>query len=288
MRTKAAGPDGNGRGKESRRKNPYFSRAVAKALETLEVLQTGSGPMALNEVAQRIQLSKTSTFRLLRTLESSGCLTASEWGKYAPAPGVHSAVSTQTVARLLRAALPPLRHLGRQLRETSSLAALFDNRIEVIAVVESPQPVRMSNIVGHILPPNASSLGKVITAFQTEERREKLLRSHGIYRFTEHTITFRTDLDQEFARVREQRFATGLEESVSDGHCFAVPIRGSAGEVAAAISVSSPKSRVPNGERRETILTALRATADLIEADLRGYRSVDGRRASYDENTVTR
>jgi len=224
---------------KSRDKRQYFSRAVAKALETLEVLQAGNGPMALNEVAQRLQLSKTSTFRLLRTLESSGCLTASEWGKYSLAPGVHSVVSTQTVARLLRAGIPLMQPLTRQLRETTSLAALFDNRIEVIAAVESPQPIRMSNIVGHIVPPNASSLGKAITAFQSEERREKLLRSYGVYRFTDHTITDRTELDREFARAREQKFATDLEESVSDGHCFGVPIFGPAGDVGADISVAT-------------------------------------------------
>jgi DNA-binding IclR family transcriptional regulator len=263
-RTKASPPE-NTRGKDQ-----YFSRAVAKALETLEVLQSGSGPMALNEVAQRIQLSKTSALRLLRTLEASGCLMASEWGKYALAPGVHSVVSTQTVARLLRAGIPRLQHLSRQLRETTSLAALFDNRIEVIAVVESPQPIRMSNIVGHILPPHASSLGKAIAAFQTEERREKLLRSYGIYRFTEQTIMDRTELDQEFARIRERRFATDLEESVSDGHCFGVPIFGSAGDVGAAISVSLPKMRTLDADHHKALLGALRATADQVAEDLRG------------------
>ena len=183
---------------------------------------------------------------------------------------MNSLVSTQTVARLLRAGIPLMQQLSRQLRETTSLAALFDNRIEVIAVVESPQPIRMSNIVGHILPPNASSLGKVITAFQNEERREKLLRSYGIYRFTDHTITDRTDLDREYARVREQKFATDLEESVSDGHCFGVPIFGSTGDVGAAISVSLPKARVGDGDHRKSILAALRATAGEIAVELRG------------------
>jgi DNA-binding IclR family transcriptional regulator len=264
-RAKVAPPPESSRGKDQ-----YFSRAVAKALEALDVLQSGCGPMALNEVAQRIRLSKTSTLRLLRTLEASGCLMASEWGKYALAPGIHSVVSTQAVARLVRAGIPRLQHLGRQLRETTSLAALFDNRMEVIAVVESPQPIRMSNIVGHILPPNASSLGKAIAAFQSEERREKLLRSYGIYRFTDQTITDRTELDLEFLRVREQRFATDLEESVSDGQCFGVPIFGSAGEVGAAISVSLPKQRVLDADHRKVILGALRATAGQIAEDLRG------------------
>jgi DNA-binding IclR family transcriptional regulator len=264
-RTKAAAPP-----VKSRDKDQYFSRAVAKALEALEVLQAADGPMALHEVAQRLQLSKTSTFRLLRTLETSGCLRAGEWGKYSLAPGVNSLVSTLTVARLLRAGIPLMQQLSRQLRETTSLAALFDNRIEVIAVVESPQPLRMSNIVGHILPPNASSLGKVITAFQHEERREKLLRSYGVYRFTDHTITDRADLEREYARVREQKFATDLEESVSDGHCFGVPIFGSTGDVGAAISLSLPKARVGDDDRRKSILAALGATAGQIALELHG------------------
>lgn len=260
-RSKAVEPAAKRRGPDQ-----YFSRAVAKALETLEVLQTENGPIALNEVAQRIELSKTSTFRLLRTLEVGGCVIAGEFGKYALAPGIHSVVSTQTVARLLRAALPPMQQLARQLRETVSVAALFDNRMEVIAVVESPQIIRMSNIVGHILPPNASSLGKVITAFQADERREKLLHSYGIYRFTEHTITDRAELEQEFERVRERRYSTDLEESVADGHCFGVPIFGQNGSVGAAISVSLPKSRALD---TDPILTALRATAEQIAANLR-------------------
>jgi DNA-binding IclR family transcriptional regulator len=148
--------------------------------------------------------------------------------------------------------------------------ALFNNRIEVIAVVESPQPIRMSNIAGHILPPNASSLGKAIAAFQSEERRERLLRSYGLYRFTEHTITDRTELDQEFARAREQRFKTDLEESVSDGYCFGVPIFGSAENLGAAISVPLPKMRVPDADHRTALLVALRVTADQIADDLRG------------------
>jgi hypothetical protein len=49
----------------------YLSRAVAKSVEILELLQE---PMALNEVARQIKLSKTPAFRLLCTLESGGYL----------------------------------------------------------------------------------------------------------------------------------------------------------------------------------------------------------------------
>jgi IclR family acetate operon transcriptional repressor len=247
----------------------YFSRAVSKALETLELLQLRQESMTLDEIARHVQLSKTSVFRLLRTLEAAGYVTTSGWGKYGLAPGVQGTVSTQWLARLLRTAIPRLHDLTRDLHETASLAALFDNRIEVIAVVESPQTVRMSNVVGHILPPNASSMGKAITAFQAEERREKLLRSHGIYRFTDHTMVDRSELHREWERVQLQKFAVDREESVYDGVCFAAPIFGESGEVNAAISVSLPKARLRNGEHEAAIIEALTTTASQIAADLR-------------------
>src|SRR3984885_8123122 len=178
--------------------NQYLSRAVSKSLKVLELLQSARSPMSLQEIARRIQLSKTSTFRLLRTLEAAGCLIPAGSGEYQLAPGIHSVVPTLWLARLLRVAAVRMQELNASLRETVSLAALFDNRIEVVAVIESPQIIRMSNVVGHIVPPNASSLGKVITAFQSQEPRERLLRSHGFWRFTERSITDPLQLQQEF------------------------------------------------------------------------------------------
>lgn len=258
----------------------YFSRAVGKALETLEFLQLRQESMTLDEIARQVQLSKTSVFRLLRTLEAAGYVATSGWGKYLLAPGVQGIVSTQWLARLLRTATPRLQDLTRDLHETASLSALFDNRIEVIAVIESPQTVRMSNVVGHILPPNASSMGKAITAFQTEERREKLLRSHGIYRFTDHTVTDRCELYHEWERVQLQKFAVDREESVYDGVCFASPIFGESGEVNAAISVSLPKARLRDAEHEAAIIGALTAAAAQIAADLQSAAGRGERGAS--------
>jgi len=243
----------------------YLSRAVAKSVEILELLQE---PMGLNEVARRIKLSKTSAFRLLCTLESSGYLVQSGEGRYNLVPEIHRVASSRFLIRLLQTATPLMCDLGRALRETVSLAALFENRVEVIAMEESPEPLRMSNVIGHILPPNASSLGKVVTAFQSEERREKLIRSYGLYRFTPLTITDRAELQREFERTRERGYAVDLEESVSDGYCFGVPIFGRNGEVPAGLSVSLPKFRMRNAAQEEQFIRALKATAAQISSAL--------------------
>jgi len=246
----------------------YLSRAVSKSLEILELLQARQAPLQLNEVARHVKLSKTSAFRLLCTLQASGYLTQQEAGSYDLVPEVRRIVSSRFLIRLLKIATPLMTELGRQLHETINLAALFENRVEVIAVEESQEVIRMTNVIGHILPPNASSLGKVITAFLPQERRERLIRSYGLYRFTEHTITERNQLQREFDKARELGFAADREESVADGYCFAVPIRAPNGDVPAGISVSLPKLRIRNAEQEELFAKALKATAAKISEAL--------------------
>lgn len=254
--------------KKAREGDQYLSRAVGKALEALELLQPLGSPMALQEIAKRIQLSKTSAFRLLRTLESAGYLNSNAWGQYSLVPEIRSVMPTQFLVKLLRNATPHVRELNRDLRESVSVAALFENHSEVILVLESPEVIRMSNVVGHILPPHASALGKAITAFQQEPRREKLLRSYGLYRFTPKTITDESELAREFENVRTHIFAADREESVLNGCCFAVPILNQSGTVTAAISTSIPKVRLHGEAHEQAIIEALRATAANISADL--------------------
>jgi IclR family acetate operon transcriptional repressor len=255
---------------EPRGRDKYFSRAVSKALEVLEFLQTDSNALSMNEIAQRLQLSKTSAFRLLRTLETTGYVALDGRGQYKLAPGIHAVTPTQWLGRLLRIAMPHLQALNLELTETISMAALFENRVEVVAVVESPHDIRMSNVVGHILPPNASSLGKVITAFQPPVQRERLLRSFKIYRFTDQTITDQKDLSREYENIRQQKFAVDREECAPGGICFSVPIFGSGGQVSAAISLSMPKTRLNDSDQEKAIIKALRTTADQLAIDFQG------------------
>jgi DNA-binding IclR family transcriptional regulator len=249
-------------------KDPYLSRAAAKALEILTFLRDQEVPVGLNTIARQIGLTKASAFRLLQTLEVSGYLTMPATGLYQFVPEIGSVVPARLATQILTNATPHMRDVSRELRETVSLAVLFENRSEVVAVVESNEIIRMSNVVGHILPPNASSLGKVITAFQSHERREKLLRSFGVYRFTEHTITDPAILDREYQEIRNRGFARDREETVYGGNCFGVPIFSPSGNVLAAMSVSMPTMRLRDIQHENAVVTRLLCAAKEITATL--------------------
>ena len=139
-------------------------------------------PLSLNELTLRIELAKSSVFRMLHTLEVSGYIERDPSGRYTVAADLRAWAPASCGPRWSTPRCPPLRDLSREFRETVSLAMRFENRIEVVATIESPQLIRMGNTVGRIVPPHASSLGKAITAFQPEDVRERLIRSYGIHR----------------------------------------------------------------------------------------------------------
>jgi DNA-binding IclR family transcriptional regulator len=183
---------------------------------------------------------------------------------------------------LLQCAAEPLRKLGQATGETASLCALFENHIEVVLVVESPQLIRMANTRGRILPPHASSMGKAVTAFQAAEVRERLLRSYGTARITDSTICELTAIDQELARIRQNGYAEDWGESTPGAVCFGAPILDAAGAALAAVSVSMPRMRFEGESQQQVLIAAVRATAAEISKALgtgrRGARQ-SGRRS---------
>ncbi len=243
------------------RDDKYYSKVIGRALEILAVLRKSEQPLGLADIVGHVGLAKSSVFRLLHTLEVSGYVDRTADGAYALSADLRVWGDGKRVNDLVDAALPAMRALSREFGETITLAMHFDNRIEVVATLDSPQLIRMANTVGRILPPHASSLGKAITAFQPDEVVERLRRSYGNHRFTEHTITDEVALKQEYEKVRRQGFSTDAEESVLEGCCFGAPITAPDGVVIAALSLSLPKMRLRDKAHQKQIIAAVREAA---------------------------
>jgi DNA-binding IclR family transcriptional regulator len=251
----------------------YFLRAVAKAFEALEAIRGSREPLPLHVLASRIGLSKASAIRILHTLESLGYVRKTDDGymsfdRQAPA---------RVVEALLHCATEPLRKVTQTTGETASLCAVFENHIEVMQVVESPQLIRMANTTGRILPPHASSMGKAVTAFQPDEVRERLLRSYGTARITDSTICDLRALDEELARIRRNGYSEDWGESTPDAVCFGAPILDGTDRALGAVSVSMPKIRFEGEAHQRTLIEAVRRAAAEISRRLGEDRPRGGR-----------
>ena len=251
----------------------YFSRALEKGLQALHLLKEAQDGLTLTEAASKLGLTKASAFRIVRTLETLGHAVKGEDGKYTLAGGGRHQLPSRSIQAMLQHGAAPLRDLAREWRETASMAALFENHMEAVLVVESPQLIRMGNTVGRILPPHASALGKVITAFQQHEDCERLLRSYGTPSFTSNTITDELALHKEFDQIRTARYAEDREESTPGGICFAAPILRPDQIAVGAISLSMPKMRLETPEHRKRIVKAVMNTATAISSQIRRFEA---------------
>lgn len=246
----------------------YFSRALEKGLKALQLLSDAPEGLTLTDAASRLGLTKASAFRITRTLETLGYVVKGDDGRYVLAGGQRPQLPSRAIQGMLQYGAEPLRNLSLQLRETASMAALFENHIEVILVMESPQLIRMGNTAGRILPPHASSLGKVITAFQQREDCDRLLRSYGLSSFTEKTVTDELALRKEFDQIRTAGYAEDREESTPGGICFAAPILRPDRTAIGATSLSMPKMRLESADHRKRIIEAVTKTAGRISAQI--------------------
>ncbi len=239
------------------------TRAVVKALEALELLRGQAEWLPLQSIAAAIGLVKSSAYRILRSLESGG-LVESAGGSYRIASQVGPLLPMPFLKTLGDAARDTMRELSMNYRESVALAFLFENHMEVVAMIDSPELISVGNVVGRILPPNSSSLGKSIMAFQTLDKREKLLRCYGLHRFTPNTIVDPVALSADYAAIQKRGYAIDNEENAIGGCCFGAPIREAGGMAYAALSVSFLKPRVPEGAALQQFLTRLKEGAKQI------------------------
>jgi DNA-binding IclR family transcriptional regulator len=221
----------------------YYLRTIGRALEVLDCFD-GQVPLSLKEISARVHLPETSLFRVLLTLEKHKYLLQHRDGAYQLAPKLIFGWLVQAADHLRALARPEIERLAHTFDETVSMSYLYDDRIHVVDCIESFHEIRMTNKMGRVLPPHCSAMGKVITAFQDRPLADRMLEVYGLSSRTEHTITDRNKLFAQFEESRRTGIAADREESIRGGICFGAALRTEGKPVVAAISISTPATRM--------------------------------------------
>jgi len=110
--------------------------------------------------------------------------------------------------------------------------------------------------------------GKAIFAFLPQERIDQILENMTLVQETEHTITTRAGLLEEFDTIREQGFALNDEEEDYGLRAVAAPVIDSEGVVLGAISVSGPTSRIHDEVFYEELPEIVTEAANIVEINV--------------------
>jgi DNA-binding IclR family transcriptional regulator len=237
---------------------------VGKAGRVLDLFTTRNPEWGVTEVAEALDLPRSSAHDLLATLAATGLLCHAAGNRYRLGWKVVALGRTLLATSGVRAhAQPVMRALVDRLGATVHLATLDDGEvlyIDKLAPRGAP-PVSVSAI-GTRLPPHCSAVGKVLLAHAPHAALDRC----GMRAFTERTITSVDALALELEAIRARGTARDRGEILDGVCCHAAPVM-EGGRVVAALSVSVP----PRADERFAARYAetVRAAATRVSRNVR-------------------
>ncbi len=237
------------------------AQAIDRAARILVRLVESDDVVTLSRVMEDTRLPKSTAARLLRALERNGLAQRRQGGGFRPGPVlVEYARRDTSVGDLGTIAWPFLERLGAATGETANIAIPTPGGVARVAQVDGNHPLGSGNWTGSRIPIHASSMGKVFMAFGASQPPFGRLAKLG-----PNTITDLGELLTEVDGVRRAGYATTWEELEAGLCSTAAPVRGSRGNVIAAISVSAPTVRTSR-ERLAELSAQIVAEADALSA----------------------
>ncbi|HXJ05359.1 MAG TPA: IclR family transcriptional regulator [Candidatus Acidoferrum sp.] len=241
---------------------------VGKVLRVLEALDSSPTGLQLREIAEQTGVNKSTAYRFLAHLESEGYLFRDDGGAYVVGPKLaRLGAGVSYHATLRKISRPVLASLLKTTKETVNLGVMDGHDVLYLDVIESPHTFRMVSQPGLHRPLNSTALGKAILAFLPAEQREEILPTLTFVSFTPRTIPNLARLRRELLRTAQQGFAIDDQEADLGARCVAAPILDESGNVAGAISVSGPVTRISR-EKAQTYALAVKKGARMISERL--------------------
>jgi DNA-binding IclR family transcriptional regulator len=248
--------------------NPKARRSVqviARAADVLRALEGESQGLSLGQIAQRVDLARSTVQRIVDALSQEHFLIAAS-----PTAGVRLGPALIRLAASAHVEFdqitrPLLVELSKRVGETVDLSVLKGSVAVFTDQVQGIHRLRAVSAVGETFALHCSANGKALLSLMDEQKLERLLRV-PLARLTANTIVLRSDLAKTLEAVRREGLAYDLEEHTEGicavGTAFLDPLGR-----AVAISIPVPTTRFRN-KRLKALLTQelLRTRARMIES----------------------
>lgn len=250
--------------------------SVRNAARVLRAFSHADQELGVSELSRRLSLSKSTTHRLVATLEAERLLEQDQrTGKYRLGLALYELGTTVTEhVDLHQAALPVLSTLRHNTGEMVHVAVLDGLEVVYVERLESHHMLPLFRRVGHRLPAHWTSSGKVLLASLPRAEQERRLVGAELDARTAHTITDRGALLAELAEVARRGWASNVEEGEVGVTSVGAPLRGADGKVIAAVTVVGSSERV-NADTLRRYRTAVIEAAAVISRRL-GHRGRPG------------
>ena len=244
-------------------------QSAERVLAILELIGEEPAGLAAADIAERLGLGVSTTYRLLQALTRQQFVTR--------LPGEHRYILGRTVDALGRAlheqlvasdaARAAVRTLHDEVRAPAYLTVFRGDDIAVAHIADSPERPRIGQLhVGFAESAHVTAFGKLMLAAKDDAGLERFFERHGAPALTRQSTTGLAKLREQLDEVRAQQLAVEVDEYLPKLACIAAPVRSRAGRTVGAVSVSVSSDDF--GRRARELERAVRRGAWRVSAEL--------------------
>jgi DNA-binding IclR family transcriptional regulator len=241
-------------------------RAVERAFAIFEAFDPEHTMLTLQEIGQRIGLSKATTYRLVNCVHDLGYLVRLEDNRYCLSLKltrlsglVRSTIGIREIAR------PTMLDLVKKTGETVTLNTIANDRRICIEVFDTPAPLMSIVREGEQQTLLHGATGKILLAYLSSSDFDRIYREAPAAKRPN-----RAALEKQLAQYREQGYAMTSSERVPGVTAISVPLRDINGQVRYCISITGPAIRV---DRNADSFIALLLNASKVVSGQMGARA---------------
>ena len=217
-------------------------QSIDRVFDIIELLSREQNGLQLTEIGRRLDLHKSTVYRLLAVLRKRGYIEKNDDNRYRI--GVQfielSSMYLNNV-ELKTEAEPYLRKLSQETRQTVFLAMIRDREVVYLDKVEQFNSIRKYSIIGRRRPLYCTSLGKAMLMNMSDAELGRLFEEVPLQRHTAKTKADLPALLEELQKSRARGWSFDDEEYELGENCVGAPLRDYRGTVIAAISVAWKK-----------------------------------------------
>lgn len=245
----------------------YLVPGLVRGLAILEAFNREAREMTITDIAEILEVNRSSAFRLIYTLESCGYLRKSSAKSYClDSKVMQLGFNSISKLSLIDVSTPIMKALRDQYNVAVHLSVLENTDIVFVSNIQSNGSFTSTLRLGTRWPAHATVIGQCMLAGLAEaEVRQRYANFQNWVVFSERTPKNLNELLQRIDDVR------GQDHMVSWGHfnhdmaaCGAPISRQSDGEIMATLSVSCPISTYPETVFKQQISAQVVASAAQI------------------------
>lgn len=252
---------------QNKNEDRYIVPGLMRGLAILALFNENNQEMTISEIAEKLEVNRSSAFRLIYTLEAAGYLRKLSQKTYALDSNVMSlGFNSLSKLSINELASPIMKELRDQIKIAVHLSILENTNVVFINNIQSNGAFTSTLQIGTRWPAHATVIGQLMLShLPIAEVKQRYSHIENWKIFSERTPKNMSELLARLDQVKNEPFMISWGHFNTDMAACAVPIFNQANnEIIAVLSVSCPISTYSEDEFKSTVARAVVNSANKI------------------------